>query len=379
MTAMTDQFSGRPRYRIPFIDLKEIHRRNSTALAEAVRRVVGRQWYVLGPELEAFEREFARSLRARYCVGVASGFDALTLSLLALGLDAADEVVLPANTFIATYLAVFAAGARPVLCDVDPETHNVSVETLRRAVTRRTRVVLPVHLFGSPCPMGEIRSFARKRGLHVVEDAAQAHGAQLDGRAVGTFGDFGAFSFYPGKNLGAFGDGGAVVCRTRTHWQRLLRLRNYGFRVKNYAVSYGVNSRLDEIHSAVLRAKLPGLAAGNAVRNRHAAQYKECLGPVVACQQVLPGARSCYHAFVVRVPRRDRVLRELRRRGIEAMVHYPWPVHRQPVYRKLSGPAPELPVAERLAREVLSLPVDLHMDRARIEEVAGRVRRLAAG
>jgi dTDP-4-amino-4,6-dideoxygalactose transaminase len=379
MSAMEDQFTSRPRYRIPFIDLKKTHFSIAPALAQALERVTKRQWYVMGPELAAFEREFARYLGARYCVGVGSGFDALKLSLLALGLERTDEVVLPANTFIATYLSVIAAGARPVLCDVDPRTHNVSVETLRPAVTRRTRVLLPVHLFGNPCPMREIVAFAGERGLHVVEDAAQAHGARIRGRAAGTFGDFGAFSFYPGKNLGAFGDGGAIVCRTRAQRQRLLLLRNYGFQVKNYAVAYGENSRLDEIHSAVLRAKLGSLDAGNAIRNRNADLYRKSLGSAAACQQVLPDAASCYHAFVARVARRDRVFRELRKRGIEAMIHYPWPVHRQPVYRRLSGDRPVLPVAERLAKQIISLPVDLHMDRRLIEEVAGSVRRLAAG
>lgn len=377
MGAMRDQFSERPQYRIPFIDLKAIHKRQSAELEKAVKRVMRRQWYVLGPELEAFEREFAQVLGAPFCVGVGSGFDALKLALLALDLEPGDEVVLPANTFVATYMSVVATGARPVLCDVERDTQNVSAESMRRAVTPKTKVLIPVHLYGSPCPMDEISALAKERGLSVVEDAAQAHGARFAGRAVGTFGDYGAFSFYPGKNLGSFGDGGAIVCRTKPQLRRLLRLRNYGFETKNRAIGYGENSRLDELHAAVLRVKLTELEEGNEVRNRNAAHYAKALGPGFAAQRVLPGAQSCYHTYVVRLRQRDEVLARLRAARIEAMVHYPWPIHRQPVFKKLSGGTASFPVSEKLAHEVLSLPVDLHMNRPRIEEVANIVRRSA--
>jgi len=377
--SVRDQFSGQPRYRIPFIDLKAIHKRHAAELEKAVTRVMRRQWYVLGPELEAFEREFAASLGAPYCVGVGSGFDALKLALLALDLGPDDEVVLPANTFVATYMSVVASGARPVLCDVERETQNVSVESMRRAVTTRTRALIPVHLYGNPCPMDEISAFAKQRGLFVVEDAAQAHGARFAGRAVGTFGDYGAFSFYPGKNLGSFGDGGAIVCRSKPQLRRLLRLRNYGFETKNRAISYGENSRLDELHAAVLRVKLGDLDEVNEIRNRNASHYRSSLGPGFAAQRVLPGAESCYDTYVIRLRNRDEVLARLRAARIEAMIHYPWPVHRQPAYKKLSGGSPTFPVAEKLSKQVLSLPVDLHMNRPRIEEVAEIVRRSAGG
>ncbi len=271
-----------------------------------------------------------------------------------------------------------AAGAQPVLCDVDEDTQNMSLESLQKAITARTRAVIPVHLYGSPCPMQEICDFAKKKGLRIIEDAAQAHGGTLNGRHLGTFGDFGAFSVYPGKNLGSYGDGGAITCRTRRHYEDLLKLRNYGFKRKNYAQTYGENSRLDEIQAAILLAKLPHLNRWNSMRNRAADHYRRCLNAEIRTQSVVAGGESCYHTFVIRIKNRDRVYEQLRKHGIEAMIHYPWPVHRQPVYRKTSGRPPSLPISEKLSREVLSLPVDIHMNKSRVEEVARRVNRLVA-
>ncbi len=368
-----DLFSTREEFKIPFVDLRALYKTLEPELTQAVARVLKRQWFLFGPELAGLEKKWSRYTKAAYCVGVASGTDALRLSFLTMGLEPDDQVVLPANTFIATFMAVVGVGATPVLCDVDRETQNMSLQCLRKVVTSKTKVIVPVHLFGNPCPMGELVSFAKERNILVVEDCCQAHGARLHGQHVGTFGHFGEFSFYPGKNLGAWGDGGAIVCGTKRRFESLLKLRNYGFRKKNYAAVYGENSRLDEIQSAVLSEKMQWLNKWNRIRERNASLYKKFLAKDIKSVRTLPRARSAHHAFVVRLKNRERVLRALRKKGVEAMIHYPRPIHKQPIYAKVTGRKDCFPVAEKLSKEILSLPVDIHMNEQSIRQVADLV------
>ncbi|MCX7819357.1 MAG: DegT/DnrJ/EryC1/StrS family aminotransferase, partial [Kiritimatiellae bacterium] len=309
-------------------------------------------------------------------IGVASGLDALKLALRALEIGPGDEVITVANSFVATALAVSAVGARPVLVDCEPEGFTINVAEIEGAITSRTRAILPVHLYGHPAEMDAIRSIAARHGLEVVEDAAQAHGARYRGRRCGSLGRIAAFSFYPGKNLGAYGDGGAVTTNDAALADRVATLRNYGSRVKYRHEVLGENSRLDTLQAAVLNAKLPHLDRWNAARRRIAAHYRDLLAGVGDLR--LPVARSevehVWHLYVVRTSRRDALLEFLRARGIGALIHYPIPIHLQPAYRGYGWRVGQFPIAEQLAREVLSLPIYPEMTEPQVEAVTAAVR-----
>jgi len=365
--------------RIPLVDLTRQFRDLREELLPALVDVMARADFILGDAVRAFEREFADYLGVRHALGVASGTDALAIALRALGIGPGDDVVVPSMTFVATALAVTQVGARPIVADVDPGTLTLTAEEVERHATPRTRAVVPVHLFGHPADLDPILEVARARGLVVLEDACQAHGARYRGKRCGAFGRAAAFSFYPGKNLGAYGDGGAVTADDDEVAAAVRSLRDYGrpggkFRHE----AKGTNSRLDTLQAAVLRTKLARLDAWNARRAALAGRYVERLAgvPGLGLPIVRPDCEPAWHLFVVRIAggRRDEVLHALAARGIGASVHYPLPVHLQPCYAELGLGPGSRPVAERAAAEVLSLPLYPEMPESSVDEVAAAVR-----
>jgi dTDP-4-amino-4,6-dideoxygalactose transaminase len=363
---------------VPFVDLKARVASIRGEVEAAVARVLDSGWFILGPEGEAFERELAEQLGAADAVGVANGTEALQLALVALGVREGDEVVTSPLSAAYTALAIIASGARPVFADLDETTLNVAPEAMARAITPRTRVLLPVHLYGHPADMDEVLSLARARGLAVLEDACQAHGALYKGRPVGTLGGIGALSFYPTKNLGALGDGGAVLVADRGQAAALRRLRNGGQSDRYRHESLGLNSRLDELQAALLRVGLRHLPAWTERRRHLAAVYRrELEGAGVVLPMEQPYARAVHHLFVIRHPRREALMAALGARGIGTLVHYPIPLHLQPAFASLGGRAGQLPVAEKAAAEVLSLPLYPELAEAQVREVARAVREAA--
>jgi dTDP-4-amino-4,6-dideoxygalactose transaminase len=355
---------------VPFVDLAALHRASRPGLDAAYARVLASSRFILGPECAAFEREFAAYCGVEHCVGVGNGLDALHLVLRGYGIGPGDEVIVPAHTFIATWLAVTYAGATPVPVDVRPEYYTLDVDRLPAAITVRTRAVIPVHLYGQPADMDPIVELARRHGLKVIEDAAQAHGARYRGRPAGSLGDAATFSFYPTKNLGALGDGGAVATNDAELARSLRRLRNYGSESKYGHEVAGFNSRLDEIQAALLRVKLPAVDGLNHERRRLAELYRQGLAKTGLG---LPGtpdwAEPVWHLFVVRASDRAALGARLDRAGIGWLVHYPRPPHLTPAYAHLGYGPGSFPVAERLASEVVSLPMGPHVSDAAAAEV----------
>ena len=360
---------------IRFLDLESIHRGIADELTAAAQRVIRSGIYIGGPEVAAFEEEWAAYVEADHCVGVANGLDALTLALLAVGVRPGDEVIVPAHTFIATWLSVSQVGAIPVPVDPAVGSHLIDCAGIERALSPRTRAIVPVHLYGDPVDLDPILEIAKSRGLAVVEDAAQAHRAVYRGRPIGSHGDAVAWSFYPGKNLGALGDAGAVTTNNPEVATRIRRLGNYGSDDKYVHRERGVNSRLDPIQAAVLRTKLNHLDGWTEHRRALAAEYERLLpdGLLVAPEPVL-GNESVHHLLVVRVPERERVRAVLASRGIETGVHYPTPPHRQRAYSDANLAVGPLPNAEKLANEVLSLPMGPHLSHADVSRVVGSLR-----
>ena len=345
---------------VPFLDLQRINDRHRAAYQAALSRVLDSGRVLLGEETAAFEREFAAWCGASHCVGVGNGFDALHLVLRAWGIGPGDEVIVPSHTFIATWLAVSEVGAVPVPVEPTPGCCNIDPALVEASITPRTRALIAVHLYGQPAPMRELAEIARRHGLKLLEDAAQAHGAQLDDRPCGGLGDAAAFSFYPGKNLGALGDGGAVTTNDPVLAERVRRIGNYGSSVKYHHEVAGVNSRLDELHAAFLRERLRALDADNGHRRRVAQAYRAGLAGLPGLS--LPagdeaGRRSAWHLFVVRHGRRDALAELLTARGVGTLVHYPLPIHRQGAYADTPLSRLSLPLAEAWAREALSLPI----------------------
>jgi dTDP-4-amino-4,6-dideoxygalactose transaminase len=365
---------------VPFGDLKAHVAQLRPEIDAAVARVLDSGWFILGPEGEAFERELAAALEAREAVAVANGTEAIQLALEALGLAPGDEVITSPLTAAFTALAVLRSGARPVFADVDPVTLNVSAETVSHALSPHTRALLPVHLYGHPVDLDPLLELARGRGIPLVEDACQAIGARYKGRPVGVLSGIGALSFYPTKNLGAFGDGGAVVVNDPEVAKRLRRLRNGGQTDRYHHETAGINSRLDEMQAAILRVKLTHLAAWTERRRALAARYRSGLagaGVDLPVEQAYAGA--VHHLFVIRHPRRDALASALRERGIGTLVHYPIPLHLQPAFAELGGRAGDFPVAERAAGEILSIPLYPEMTDAQADTVIGAIREAAPG
>lgn len=364
---------------VAFVDFQAMHESMRPALDAAYRRVVDSNSFILGRELELFESEFARYSEVKHAIGVANGLDALFLALKAMGIGSGDEVIVPSNTFIATWLAVSYAGATPVPVEPDPKTFNLDAARIERAITPRTRAILPVHLYGQPADMDEINSIALTHGLKVLEDAAQAHGARYKGRRVGGLGDAAGFSFYPGKNLGALGDGGAVTTNDDVLASRLRMLRNYGSERKYRHELKGFNSRLDELQAAFLREKLKLLDDWNHRRRHLANLYIERLHTFEVCLPTVPAwAEPVWHLFVIRTPRRDELSAALAQRGIATMVHYPVAPHLQSAYSDLNLSTGSFPVAESLHQDVLSLPIWPQMTEAHIDEVIAAIEKTTA-
>ncbi len=361
--------------KVPFLDLKAPQAELREELDVASRRVMESGWFILGEEVRMFEEEFAAYCGAKHCVGVANGLDALHLILRAMKIGAGDEVIVPANTYVATWLAVSYAGATPVAVEPDERTYNLDPSRIEDAITPRTKAIMPVHLYGQPAEMAPIMELATKYGLRVIEDAAQAHGARYRNQAAGTLGHAAGFSFYPGKNLGALGDAGAIVTDDDALAEEVNILRNYGSRKKYYNEVKGFNSRLDELQAALLRVKLRRLDEWNERRQRAAKYYLQILEgvPDLKLPFVPDWADPVWHLFVVRHPRRDALQEHLAKMGVGTLIHYPVPPHLQKAYRELGYSPGSFQVSERMAEEVLSLPMGPHLSESEQEFVAAQL------
>jgi dTDP-4-amino-4,6-dideoxygalactose transaminase len=355
---------------IPFLDLKRPHDELHNELRTAFERVMTSGWYIQGNECKQFENEFAHYCQVEHCIGVGNGLDALHLILRGYGIGTGDEVIVPSNTYIATWLAASYAGATPVPVEPDVRTYNLDPALIEAAITTRTKAIMVVHLYGQPADMDAINAIAKKHGLKVIEDAAQAHGARYKGRPVGTLGDAAGFSFYPGKNLGAIGDGGAVTTNDANLAQRIRVLGNYGSHVKYHNDVKGYNSRLDELQAAFLRAKLTVLDEWNARRKAIANQYLSGMaGTSLVLPHVPDWADPVWHLFVVRSHQRDVLQSQLQQSGISTMIHYPIPPHLQPAYCELGYAHGAFPTAEAIHKQVLSLPIGPHLGEANASRV----------
>ena len=349
---------------IPFVDLKREYAEISEEMTQAIERVVQSGWFILGEEVKKFEEEFSKYIGTKYGIGVNSGSDALFLALKALGIGKDYEVITVSHTFISTVDAIARNGAKPVFVNIDPDTYCIDVTKVEKKITNKTRAILPVHLYGHSADMEPIMEIAKKYNLSVIEDACQAHGAEYKGEKVGSIGDIGCFSFYPTKNIGAYGDGGMVVTNSEELADKLRTFRNYGQPQKYYHDFVGVNSRLDEIHAAILRIKLKHLDEWNERRRKIAKRYNKLLEDSEIVTPIeKEHAKHVYHLYVVRCKDRNKLQQYLSMRGIQTMIHYPIPVHKQKAYLKL-GYTANLPVTERICNEILSLPMHpfLHKD-----------------
>lgn len=361
---------------VPFLDLRAGYLAVQADIDAAVARVMDSGWYIMGPEVEAFEAAFAAYCGADHCVGVANGLDALILSLRALGVGAGDEVIVPSNTFIATWLAVSAVGAIPIAIEPDAQTYNISPALITAAITPRTRAVIAVHLYGQSADLDPILAVTRAHNLALIEDAAQAHGASYKGKKVGAQGDAVCWSFYPGKNLGAMGDGGAVTTNRADIAANISTLRNYGSRVKYVNEEKGTNSRLDPMQAAVLNAKLEHLDNWTEARRTLARRYGDAL-TTVDKPHVPDWANPAWHLYVVRHPKRDALMKALADEKIGTMIHYPIPPHLQVAYADCGYAKGRFPLAESLAESLLSLPIGPQMSHADQDRVIEAVNRLA--
>lgn len=365
-----------PPLEVPFLSFEGQHGPLRAAVLAAMTRVYDSGWYVLGEEVARFEAEYAAFNQVAHCVGVANGLDALALALRVLGIGPGDEVLVPANTYIATWLAVTQVGARPVPVEPERATSNLDPARLAAARTPRTRAILPVHLYGQACRMSEIMTFAQQYDLHVVEDNAQAQGATFGGQLTGSFGAVNATSFYPGKNLGALGDAGALTTDDPALAARLRALRNYGSTRKYHNEVLGYNSRLDELQAAVLQVKLPHLAAWTRQRQQLAAWYDEHLRGLAGLRRpaLAAGASHVYHLYVVHTARRDALRAHLTAQGVGTLIHYPVPPYQQPAYAGLGFQEADFPLANELAATCLSLPLWPGMSEEQVARVSGHVR-----
>jgi dTDP-4-amino-4,6-dideoxygalactose transaminase len=363
--------------KVPFVDLSIQHRKIAKELEEAIKKTTQRGDFILGEEVKAFEKEFAKYCGSKFAVGVNSGTDALFLGLLSLGIGPDDEVIVPAFTYIATALAVTFSGARPVFADVRNDTYNIDLTKIRSAITKKTKAIIPVHLYGQPADMDPILNLAREYNLRVIEDAAQAHGATYKVRnaKAGAMGDIGCFSFYPSKNLGALGDGGMLITNDDATYNKLLMLRDYGRKSKYEHASIGYNSRLDTLQAGILRVKLRHLDEWNASRIKAATLYNNKLKKIadlitpyvsVECQHV-------FHVYAIRLKERQRVIDELKKRDIGVLIHYPIPPYLQGAYKELKYQNGDFPVSEQLSREVISLPMFPFIEESQVDYVVDSI------
>lgn len=360
--------------RVPLVDLAAQYRAIREDIDPAIQRVLDKTSFILGEEVRDFEAAFARYTGAEGAVGVASGTAALELAFRALGLGPGDEIITTAHTFIATAEAISNVGARPVFADIEADTYNIDPEHVEELVNERTRAILPVHLYGRPARLDALSTIARRHGLMLVEDAAQAHGAEIDGVRVGSIGDAACFSFYPGKNLGAYGDAGAVTSNDPALLDRIRRLRDHGRTTKYEHAEIGYAERMDALQAAILSAKLPHLERWTEARRAHARRYGDLLAGLPLTLPAETADRHVFHLYVIRVERRDELLRHLADHGIAAGVHYPIPLHRQPAYLDLGYGAVRLPRTEQAAAEILSLPMYPELEAEQQSHVANVIR-----
>ena len=360
--------------RIPFVSFVPMENELRPELENAFERVLNSSWYIGGREDELFEKNFAEYCSRNYCVGTGNGLDALVLALKAVGIGSGDEVIVPSNTFIATALAVSYTGAIPVFVEPDIRTFNIDPKKIEEKISEKTRAIMPVHLYGQPCEMDSIMKIAAERELYVIEDCAQAHGALYKGKKIGQFGDLAGFSFYPGKNLGALGDAGAVVTDDKNLADKVRALGNYGSDYKYHHIYMGSNSRLDELQAAFLAVKLPHLDRMNEERRRIAGRYLgEIRNEAVILPYVIPDVLPVWHIFAVRCDRRDELERYLAERGISTNKHYPIPMHLQGCYTDLGFGEGDFPIAEEISRTELSLPMYYGMEEDEISYVIDAV------
>lgn len=353
---------------IKFLDLELLHKKNKAKYLAAFESVLDSGQYILGPQLKEFESEFSEFCNADECIGVGTGLDALSLIIKGFGFSQEDEIIVPANTFIASFLAISENNCVPVPVDPNPETMLLDIDNVKAAITPRTKAIMAVHLYGQVCDMEPIMEFASSKGLKVIEDAAQAHGARYKGRRAGALGDAAAFSFYPGKNLGALGDGGAVTTNDRVLADRVRSLRNYGSNQRYIHEELGRNSRLDEIQAAVLRVKLQTLESDNAIRRSIANRYlNEITNPRITLPSRPIEVEPVWHLFVIRTNDRDSLMSYLRSEGIQTLIHYPIPAHKQQAYAASGYGTYE--VSEQMAREVLSLPISTTLSKSDVAKI----------
>lgn len=357
---------------IPFNNLKPLYAAHKDEVDAAVQRVLDRGYYILGPEGKTFEAAFAAYHGVKHAIGVANGTDAIELALRGAGIGPGDEVITVAHTAIATVYAVERAGATPVMVDIDPATYTLDPSAFAAAITPRTRAVIPVHLYGQPAAITSIKAIAEKHNLLLIEDCAQAHGARFADQLVGTLGAAGTFSFYPTKNVGAYGDGGAIITDDDAYAERLRRLRNYGQTSRYHSAEYGINSRLDELQAAILQINLAHLDAHNQRRREIAAIYNSAL-PAAIKPVVRPDVKHVYHLYVIRHPQRDALMEMLKAKGVGTLIHYPVPVHLQAHHRQLGHSEGDLPHTEKAAQEILSLPMYIGLSDDDAQRVAEAV------
>lgn len=345
--------------KIPLVDLKAQYTTIKPEINSAIKRVLAQADFIMGDVIDQFEKSFARFVNARYAIGVSSGTDAIHLALIALGITKGDEVITTAHTFTATAEPIVWLGAKPVFADIDPHSFTVDPNKIENLITRKTRVIMPVHIYGQSADMDPILKLAKKYKLFVLEDAAQAHGAKYKDKRVGAIGDIGIFSFYPGKNLGAYGDAGLIVTNNNKLAEKIFLLRNHGRTTKYEHLEVGYGDRLDTLQAAILQAKLPFLSKWNAQRRAHAALYQKLLNnnSKIVLPTISAYAEHVFHLFVVRVPKRDEVAMLLKQKGISSGVHYPLPLHLQPAYSYLKYKKGDLSETEKASREILSLPL----------------------
>jgi dTDP-4-amino-4,6-dideoxygalactose transaminase len=362
--------------KVPFVDLNAQYQSIATEVKEAISRVIEKSDFILGEELELFEKEFAEYCETNFAVGVDNGTSALELALRAYGIGDGDEVITSAHTFIATASAIAFTGARPVLVDIDPKTYNLNPDGIEATITGNTKAIIPVHLYGQPADMDPIMDIARRHGLFVIEDACQAHGAFYKERKAGSIGDCAAFSFYPAKNLGAYGDGGMLVTSNLEIAEKVRMLRNYGQKEKYHHLFLAYNRRLDTLQAAILRIKLRYLDKWNEARRCHAGLYNELLSKVdeVITPTETPYAYHVYHLYVIRIHNRDALRQYLLTKGVATGLHYPIPIHLQPAYRNLGYQKGDFPTTEEFAFQVLSLPMYPELTVSQIEYISNMIR-----
>jgi dTDP-4-amino-4,6-dideoxygalactose transaminase len=364
--------------KIPFLNLHATYKELKKDIDEAIQRVLDSGVYILGKEVEAFECEYSAYCHTNYCVGVGNGLDAIYISLKSLDIGPGDEVLVPSNTYIATWLAVSQCGAIPVPIEPDIDTYNINPSLIPNLVTKKTKAIIAVHLYGQPAPLDEILKFAKKFKLKVVEDAAQAHGASYKGQKIGAHSDMVAWSFYPGKNLGAFGDGGAITTNSEELANKAMVIRNYGSEHRYINGVRGLNSRLDPLQAAILRVKLTKLDEWNS-RRRHIAQtYNEIFRSAGLCvPKMQDGLNSSWHLYVLRHPKRDEIIEKMNSFSINLLIHYPIPPHLQRAYNFMGYVPGDFPVAEKLSQEVFSLPIGPHLQEEDVHRVANSVLKIA--